>query len=184
MYKMNGYLELCIGPMFSGKTTHLIQCFKQFQYIGKKICVVNFDQDQRYHDTMLSTHDKNMIPCLQTSRLSLIRENGLQSDVILINEGQFFEDLFDFVMEFVEVHKKTVCIYALDGDFKRNKFGCVLDLIPYCDKVKKLTSLCSICKNGTKAIFSHRLSEEEQQVVIGSDNYIPLCRKCYHEKNK
>ena len=86
-------------------------------------------------------------------------------------------------MEFVEVHKKTVYVYALDGDFKRNKFGSVLDLIPYCDKVKKLTSLCSICKNGTKAIFSHRLSEEEQQVVIGSDNYIPLCRKCYHEKN-
>ena len=98
---MNGYLELCIGPMFSGKTTHLIQCFKQFQYIGKKICVVNFDKDQRYHDTMLSTHDKNMIPCLQTSQLSLIRENGLQSDVILIkSESETFLSLFVFKLTF------------------------------------------------------------------------------------
>jgi thymidine kinase len=45
--------------------------------------------------------------------------------------------------------------------------------------VRKLTSLCSICKNGTLAIFSMRLSKEKEQTVVGSDNYIPVCRKCY-----
>jgi thymidine kinase len=28
------------------------------------------------------------------------------------------------------------------------------------------------------------LSEEEQQKVIGSDNYIPVCRKCYILKSQ
>jgi hypothetical protein len=41
------------------------------------------------------------------------------------------------------------------------KFGNILDLIPYCDKVTKLTSLCSICKNGTLAIFSLRITDDE-----------------------
>jgi len=181
--KMAGYLELWIGPMFSGKTTQLIQTYKQYHYIGKNMCVVNYHLDQRYHDTMLSTHDKMMIPCLQTSLLKNIKHDALQSDVILINEGQFFADLFNEVIDLVEVHKKKVYICALDGDFKREKFGSVLDLIPYCDKVTKLNALCSSCKNGTKALFSHRLTQEEDQVVIGSDNYMPLCRRCYKDKN-
>ena len=55
----------------------------------------------------------------------------------------------------------------------------MLDLIPYCDKVIKLTALCSICKDGTVAIFSHRITEEKEQTIIGSDNYIPVCRTCH-----
>jgi hypothetical protein len=33
--------------------------------------------------------------------------------------------------------------------------------------------------DGTPAIFSHRVSDESEQVVIGSSNYMPLCRGCY-----
>jgi thymidine kinase len=79
----------------------------------------------------------------------------------------------------IGVYNKKVYICGLDGDFKQQKFGELLDLIPHCDKVEKLTALCSICKNGKKALFSHRISDETSQVVIGSINYVPLCRSCY-----
>ena len=75
--------------------------------------------------------------------------------------------------------KKKIYIGGLDGDFERKKFGKILDLIPLCDKITKLVSLCSLCKNGTPGIFSMRLSQEKEQKVIGSDNYIPVCRNCY-----
>jgi thymidine kinase len=29
-----------------------------------------------------------------------------------------------------------------------------------------------------------RLTKETEQTVVGSDNYIPVCRKCYKNKNK
>ena len=103
----------------------------------------------------------------------------IDADVILINEGQFFEDLVETVIEMVDVHKKQVHICGLDGDFRRQRFGTLLDLIPYSDKVEKLTAFCGICKDGTPAVFSHRVSNESAQVVIGSDNYMPLCRSCY-----
>jgi thymidine kinase len=76
-------------------------------------------------------------------------------------------------------HGKKVYIAGLDGDFERKKFGALLDLIPLCDKVTKLTSLCSICKDGTPGIFSMRLTKEKEQMLIGNDNYIPVCRACY-----
>jgi len=102
----------------------------------------------------------------------------LTADVVLINEGQFFSDLFEATLLLL-VSKKKVYIAGLDGDFKRNKFGQMLDLIPMCDTVTKLTSLCSQCKNGTKAIFSKRITCEKQQTLVGSDNYIPVCRNCF-----
>ena len=60
-----------------------------------------------------------------------------------------------------------------------NKFGKLLDLIPLCDTVTKLSATCVRCNK--PAIFSKRLSTEEQQIVIGSSNYAPMCRKCYNE---
>lgn len=180
-----GYLELAIGPMFSGKTTHLIQAYKKYTYIGKRVIVLNYSEDKRYHETMLSTHDKIMIPCVQTTRIRDIWNSRefVDSQVVLINEGQFFPDLYDTVLEMIDTYNKTVYICGLDGDFKRGKFGEILELIPYCDKVTKLQSLCSQCKNGKVAIFSHRLTEEDSQILIGSDIYVPLCRKCYLKAN-
>ena len=173
-----GYLELILGPMFSGKTTRLIQHYKAYKYIGKKIVVVNYSLDTRYSETALSSHDRVEIPCVFTNTLS-DKSLWMNADVILINEGQFFADLVPTVVEMVDTHQKQVHICGLDGDFRRQRFGSLLDLIPYSDKVEKLSAFCGICRDGTLAVFSHRVSTESEQVVIGSDNYMPLCRKCY-----
>ena len=175
------YLEIIVGPMFSGKTSKLAEIYKQCMFCSIPVAVINYALDTRYHDTMLSTHDKHMIPCIQTMSLAPMWESNAQvhaADVILINEGQFFEDLYPVVESMLKAGKK-IYISGLDGDFQRKKFGQILDLIPLCDKVTKLTSLCSICKTGEPGIFSMRLTSETQQTLIGSDNYAPVCRNCY-----
>ena len=186
-----GYLEIILGPMFSGKTTYLIQMFKNYSYIQKEVIVINYSDDTRYHDSMLSTHDKKMIPCILSKDIQDMWKNSLNenydlihnADVIIINEGQFFSNLKTTIIDMLN-DNKIIYVCGLDGDFKRNKFGEILDIIPYCDKVFKLSSLCAICKNGKKGIFSHRISNETSQVVIGSDNYQPLCRKCYSNQER
>ena len=178
-----GYLSICCGCMFSGKTSWLMQQYKKYKFINKSVVVVNFDQDKRYHNSLLSTHDKQMIPCLQAHLLKDVMNHLINADVILINEGQFFQDLYDTVIDLVENNQKIIHIAALDGDFQRSVFGDVLKLFPRCDDYMKLHALCGLCKNGNKASFSHRITRESSQVSIGSDNYIPLCRSCY-ENNK
>ena len=180
----NAYLELIIGPMFSGKTSKLLEIYKQYTFCNTSVLVINHADDKRYHPELLSTHDKVMIPCFSTNKISdlITEENIKKYPVILINEGQFFDDLLDCVKKLVEVHNKIVYVCGLDGDFKRNRFGSLLDLIPFADNVVKLNSLCVICRNGTKAPFTTRTSDESEQKVIGSDNYVPLCRNCYLSK--
>lgn len=178
----NGSLDIILGPMFSGKTTRIIELYEQYLTENKKPIAINFANDTRYHDKMLSTHDKRMIPCVQCMNLSdvLLTDNIQNSSIILINEGQFFDDLYDNVILLVEKYKKHVIIGGLDGDFKRVKFGQLCDLLPFCDTVIKLSASCNC---GKPAIFSHRVTNELAQVVIGSSNYIPLCRTCYLDVN-
>jgi thymidine kinase len=179
-----GYLELIIGPMYSGKTSEILKIYKQCNFCNIPVSIINHTIDKRYHDTMVSNHDKIMAPCLQGCLLEDIwseSENLRNSEVILINEGQFFPDLYNGVVNMLNNNKK-VYVCGLDGDFERKKFGAILDLIPLCDKVVKLTSLCSLCKDGTPGIFSMRLTNELEQTVVGSENYIPVCRKCYNRK--
>ena len=195
--QVTSYLELFIGPMFSGKTSKLVEIYKQCLFCSIPVAVINHSIDTRYHNNLLSTHDKVMIPCIQTNKLKdiwqyeTINESDIilpyiddsvkliNADVIIINEGQFFEDLLPAVEHMLQ-HNKKIYVGGLDGDFERKKFGQILELIPLCDKVTKMTSLCGICKNGTPGIFSKRISAEKEQTVVGSDNYIPVCRSCYN----
>ena len=177
---MDAYLEIILGPMFSGKTTALIEKYDDILKKGHEVCVINYADDTRYSKTQLSTHDQKMIDCIQLKRLHDWKE--IKEKYILINEAQFFDDLYDFVSTKLK-NNKFIYLYGLDGDFKAKKFGQILDLIPLCDKVKKKTANCAtnFCEN--KAIFSHRITNELSQVVIGNNNYEPLCRMCYNKKN-
>jgi len=166
--------------MFSGKTSRLVDIYKQCKFCNIPVAVINHWIDDRYHDTLLSTHDKVMIPCIKTDTLTNILKNIQDAQVIIINEGQFFSDLYEVVVSLLLKGKKFY-VGGLDGDFERKKFGQILDLIPMCDKVTKLTSLCSICKDGKPGIFSKRLTMETEQTIVGSDIYIPVCRSCYNQ---
>ena len=197
----SSYLEIILGGMYAGKTSRLVEIYKQCKFCSIPVVVINHSIDTRYEDekdeSLLSTHDKVKIPCIKTEKLFDIWSDHISleediktiprvkdkfkmatSEVILINEGQFFPDLEEFVKTLLKNDKK-VYVCGLDGDFQRKKFGQILDLIPLCDKVTKLTSLCSICKNGTVGIFSKRITSQTEQTVVGSDNYIPVCRTCY-----
>ena len=186
---MPGYLELAIGPMFSGKTTWLTNLHKQCTYCNMRVVVVNFAGDVRYAaagEALLSTHDRTMIPCIMCSTIEELEahhsDEVAAAEVLLVNEGQFFPDIMR-VLRYVDAGKR-VYVCGLDGDFEKKRIGSFLDLIPHCDKVCKLTSLCSICRNGKEAIFSFRTTSETDQIVIGSDNYIPLCRTCYRDETE
>ena len=191
-------LHLILGPMFSGKTSKLLEIYEKCVLSNISVLVINHSNDTRYSDDMLSTHNKKMIPCVFANKLNDIFNDSKSEfdernssytasnivsryDVILINEGQFFNDLYDWVKIIVEAFGRKVYVCGLDGDSNRNKFGQMLDLIPICDKVTKLRSLCVICKNGTKAPFTLRTTpSNNQQVLIGSEDvYKPVCRLCY-----
>jgi thymidine kinase len=127
-----------------------------------------------------------MIPCILAKTIGEVVMNYgdiiNEAETILINEGQFFTDIEEEVKKLVEGSNKRVYICGLDGDFERKPIGNLLQLVPFSDHIIKLKSLCSLCRDGTPGVFSFRTTNEKSQVVIGSSNYIPLCRECYQKE--
>ena len=177
----SGYLALYLGCMYAGKTSKLISIYEKNQAAGISTCVINYIEDKRYHDNKMSTHDRKMISCLPVKKVYDVFELDStlldSTDAFIINEGQFFSDLYDVVKLLVNDHGKKVYVCGLDGDYRMKKFGQMLDLIPIADHVEKLHAVCTLCK--APASFTKRLTNETAQKVIGSDNYIPVCRACH-----
>ena len=191
----SGYLEVILGPMFSGKTSKLVEIYKQYTFCNIPVLVINHSDDMRYSDqaTDMITHDQIKVDCVQSQTLMSVLEANLllferknKPLAVIVNEGQFFGDLYSTVYKMVYDYNAHVYVAGLDGDFKQEKFGQMLDLIPICDKVYKLHSLCVKCKDGTKAVFSHRIDIgcSEQKQIGADESYIPLCRKCERNSPK
>ena len=169
-------LDIIIGSMFSGKTTYLIELYNSLINNNISVVAINNIIDNRYSDTLLSSHNKVMIPCIKTDKLLNIINDIIDYEYILINEAQFFEDIVEFTINML-TNKKRVYIVGLDGDFQKNKFGNLLDLVPHCDTITKLKSKCYNCDNN--GIFTKRITNEKEQIIVGTNNYVPTCRICY-----
>ena len=181
---MTGYLCMFIGPMFAGKSTKLLQ--EARKYTNNERLLVKHSSDNRYvkdnNTNYISTHDGTYIPCQSYNRLFDFNNNNLDNlkneniKAIFIDEGQFFEDLYDIVLILVNKYNKDVYISGLDGDYKREPFSQILQLIPEADTVSKINAKCYKCERN--APFTSRLVEIKGKVVIGgSDKYQPSCRE-------
>ena len=196
-----GSLELIVGPMFSGKTNRLIQRYNEIKFSverfsnnnfgttyselpAEKMLAINYDKDTRYGTNKIISHDRQEINCIAVNNLSMLQseqycEQLKQATYIFINEAQFFGNLKLWVLEQVEKYNKHVILCGLDSDYKRDKFGDILDLIAHADSLVKLYGTCSKCSK--PSIYTHRLhNNSNKQILIGSgDIYTPLCRNCY-----
>jgi len=182
----SGSLNIYIGPMYAGKTTKLIETYQECLNNDENVVVLTHSTENRYSIDKLSTHDQKKISCFKCDTIKSFINQHIDaikdSNFVLIDEGQFFTDLTEVLYLVNELHQ-NVFVFGLDGDFKRNKFGQISDLIPHCDRIEKLHAVCGNCSN--PAIFSDRIvSSSTEQVLVGSqDMYQPLCRLCYNAKH-
>ena len=178
-------LELILGPMFAGKTSAIQSIIRRHEALGLKCVAYKPLIDGRYgDDSYIYNHDKVKVSANSISQLSKenITEPYKQAKLVIIEEGQFFDDLYDFVIKAVEEDNKTVIVAGLDGDRFRKPFGQLLQLIPIADRITKLTSLCKLCANGTAALFSYSSTQNKDTIHVGGlESYMPLCRKHYLE---
>ena len=175
-------LMIIIGPMFSGKTSFLIKLYKNNVKNNKNTLVINHIFDTRYGDNGMSNHNKETISCNKMENLKDIYKilNNPESpkyDSILINEGQFFKDLYNVVYTLL-LSNYNIYVCGLNCDSNMEKFGTILDIIPLADDIVKLKSKCKLCQKS--ASFTKRLINSKEKIIIGhSDIYIPVCRNCF-----
>jgi thymidine kinase len=173
-----GKIELILGPMFSGKSTRLIELMRKYVYKAKKTIMVKYYADQRYSEkSEVVTHDLIKYDSINCKLLRNSFDTLKQYDVIGIDEGQFFADLVE-VCEELALMGKIVLIAALNGDFRMEPFPVIQRIISKSDKIKLLKAYCFNCHKDAK--FSLRIVQSNETVLIGAgEAYKPACRECH-----
>ena len=178
-----GYISLVIGCMFAQKTTELLRRVRRYKSIGYKVLIVNYIGDTRYGKECIASHDKEVEQAVCFEKLEAIDDlvRSGQYNVIAIDEGQFFTDLYKHVTKWADELPVHIVISGLDGTSERTPFGDMLRLIPHAEEVERLSAFCAVCRDGTVAIYSKYFGaspKDENGVAIGGmETYKPVCRK-------
>jgi thymidine kinase len=178
-------LTLILGPMFSGKSSRLIELIRLYKTLDYNMLIIKPDIDSRYDSTSIATHTRDTESCITVPRSSLSdmkTHDALRSvRVIAIDEGQFFTGLYDFVRYCLDECRLHIYVAGLAGDASRSPFGEIISLVPICTKIEWLQALCIQCKDGTPGVYSKRIgitSTNESQIQVGNqDKYESVCHK-------
>lgn len=193
LYSKSNYLKVIIGPMFSSKSTHLLEEINTYKHITNKIICVNHASDaERYkikeNSSVIKTHNSTShisFMCNNLNELYKIKEYQ-ESEVVIIDEAQFFNDLYIFIeSELKNINKKVFIVAGLSGDINLKPIGEILKLIPLANEIKQLSAFCLDCNDGTLANFTKRKGTTKQTILVGgTDLYKPVCRFHYYNYNK
>lgn len=185
-------LDIIIGPMYSSKTTELLRRLFTVSEVNLNSLYINNSIDNRNQLDVFSSHNPQLKSTLSNNKVKMISVKNLSdvedsllnsSDIIGVDEAQFFDDLM-IIKDWVDKKNKRVVIAGLDGDFNRNTFGKIHQLLPHCDSIVKLTAFCTECAKKQKlsqALFTYKKSSSYDVIEVGgNDKYSALCRMCYN----
>ena len=173
-----GRIEVICGSMFSGKTEELIRRMKRAKFAKQKVEIFKPAIDTRYSEEDVVSHEGNSIQSTPVESSASILLMGSDTDVIGVDEAQFFDAGIVDVCNELASRGVRVIVAGLDLDFKGNPFGPMPNLCAIADEVTKVHAICVHC--GALAYVSHRIVAGDKQVMLGETHeYEPLCRECY-----
>ncbi len=184
MHQYKGKLIVHTGSMFSGKTSSLEKDMKRFKIAKYKTLAFKPKVDTRFKKEQIVTHDKTYIDaiCVEDIDELVSYVDKMDPEIIGIDEVQFLGGDTDHIVD--QVNKllhggKTIIVAGLDMDFEGKPFEIIKELMPISEYLYKHHAVCVDC--GSDAWVSNRKSCDMERIKLGaSDEYEPLCRKCYY----
>jgi thymidine kinase len=175
----HGWIEVVCGSMFSGKTEELLRRIKRARLARQQVQLFKPRVDDRYDAVKVVSHEganaeahpvssaEELLACVQKS-----------TDVVGIDEVQFFDDRIVQAAETLADRGIRVIVAGLDQDYRAQPFGPIPALMAIAEYVTKLHAVCAVC--GAHASRSQRLVAKEGQLFVGgAAAYEARCRRCF-----
>ncbi len=178
-----GWIEVISGCMFSGKTEELIRRLRRAIIARQKVAIFKPRIDNRYSADHLVSHSELKIASRVVEHPQEILELALESQVVGIDEAQFFDaDLVRVCQKLANMGKRVI-VAGLDMDFRGEPFEPLPQLMATAEYVTKTSAICVIC--GNPAHFTQRKTHDSERVIVGAaDIYEARCRNCFEPPPK
>lgn len=181
----HGYIEVIVGPMYSGKSEELIRRLKRAKIAKQEVIVFKPAIDDRFGKEDVVSHSGIRIRAAAVNRPEeILSYVGKGVQVVGIDEVQFFDEkIVEVAVELADRGLRVISA-GLDMDFRAEPFGPVPGLMARAEFVDKLQAVCVKC--GAPATRTQRLIDgipakyDDPIILVGaSESYEVRCRKCH-----
>ena len=175
----SGWIEVITGSMFSGKSEELIRRLRRAQIARRKVQIFKPAIDSRYSEEHIVSHSEmRMESKLVHSAGEILEGVGADTEVIGIDEGQFFDSSITEVVQALADKGVRVIVAGLDQDYLGRPFEPMPQLMATAEYVDKMLAICMQC--GAPANRTQRLVHSTARVVVGGAHaYEARCRRCF-----
>jgi thymidine kinase len=174
-----GWIEVVVGSMFSGKSEELIRRLRRAQIARQKVQIFKPKLDTRYADEHIVSHSEMRILSVPVaSSRELLAQVADDTEVVGIDEGQFFDLELPMICNTLADRGKRVIVAGLDQDYLGKPFEPMPQLLAIAEYITKTLAICMVC--GNPANHTQRLIASEDRVLLGAQGlYEARCRRCF-----
>lgn len=174
-----GWIEVITGSMFSGKSEELIRRLRRAQIAKQRVQIFKPVIDDRYGEMAIVSHSEMKIPSVSVATsVELLAQVKPHTEVVGIDEGQFFDNGLPDVCTRLAASGKRVIVAGLDLDYRGIPFEPMPQLLATAEYITKTLAICMVC--GGPANRTQRLVASQDRVLVGaSGTYEARCRHCY-----
>jgi thymidine kinase len=174
-----GWIEVIVGPMFSGKSEELIRRLRRAEIARKRVQIFKPAIDDRYSKNGIVSHSGLEIQSDPVADADeIVRKVNLLTEVVGIDEAQFLgEGLVDVCQKLAQAGKRVI-VSGLDMDYLGRPFEPMPTLLTTAEEITKLLAICIRC--GNPAVHTQRLVHSDELIVVGAKGmYEARCRRCF-----
>ncbi len=174
-----GWIEVIVGSMFSGKSEELIRRLRRAQIARQTVQIFMPRIDTRFGDDHIVSHSEMRIASVPVaSSRELLEKVAADTEVIGIDEGQFFDQELPMVCNTLADMGKRVIVAGLDQDYLGKPFEPMPQLLAIAEYITKTLAICMVC--GNPANHTQRLVASGDRVLLGAQGtYEARCRRCF-----
>ena len=174
-----GWIEVICGSMFSGKSEELIRRLRRVQIARQKVQVFKPKFDKRYSEDEIVSHSEMRIQSRNVGSSSdLLAMVDGNTEVVGIDEGQFFDAELPSVCNTLASRGKRVIVAGLDQDYLGKPFEPMPQLLAIAEYITKTLAICMVC--GNPANHTQRLVASSDRLLLGAQGtYEARCRRCF-----
>jgi thymidine kinase len=176
---LHGWIEVITGSMFSGKSEELIRRLRRAQIARQAVQIFKPLIDSRYSGDHIVSHSDMRIPSENVGSSQELLDKVLeQTEVIGVDEGQFFDTNLPAVCSALADRGKRVIVAGLDQDYLGRPFEPMPQLLAIAEYITKTLAICVVC--GDPANHTQRLVASQDRVLVGATGmYEARCRHCF-----
>jgi thymidine kinase len=174
-----GWIEVVCGSMFSGKSEELIRRLRRAQIAKQKVQIFKPKFDSRFSEDEIVSHSEMRIQSKNVlSSSELLQMVDDNTEVVGIDEGQFFDADLPAVCNTLASRGKRVIVAGLDQDYLGKPFEPIPQLLAIAEYITKTLAICMVC--GNPANHTQRLVASSDRLLLGAQGtYEARCRRCF-----